>query len=186
MLCSGTVKLWTSSSNGKTIITRIAHSGEVLGLNSTISDRPYGVSAEMMEPGQASFIPRPSLLQLMRDHSEVAVSVGEQLSAVYFTAHDEVRTLGLTTHPAERLAKLLLSWTTDAPRNGGGMDSPPVKLSLNHEEIGQTIGVTRQTVTRLLSEFKRREMLQLRKSNLCIQDRPALENISGLTFEVLL
>ena len=66
------------------------------------------------------------------------------------------------------------------------LDSPPVKLSLNHEEIGQTIGVTRQTVTRLLSEFKRREMLQLRKSNLCIQDRPALENISGLTFEVLL
>lgn len=186
MLCSGTVKLWTSSSNGKTIITRIAHSGEVLGLNSTISDRPYGVSAEMMEPGQASFIPRPSLLQLMRDHSEVAVSVGEQLSAVYFTAHDEVRTLGLTTHPAERLAKLLLSWTTDAPRNGGGMDSPPVKLSLNHEEIGQTIGTTRQTVTRLLSDFRERQMLQLRKSVLCIQDRPALEKISGLTFEVLL
>jgi len=140
----------------------------------------------MMEPGQANFIPRASLLQLMRDHSEVAVGVSEQLSAVYYTAHDEVRTLGLTTHPAERLAKLLLSWTTNARQNDGGNDSLPVKLTLNHEEIGQTIGATRQTVTRLLSEFRRRQMLQLRKSVLCIQDRPALEKISGLTFEALL
>ena len=186
VLCAGTAKLWTSSSNGRTIITRIARSGEVLGLNATISGRPYGVSAEMMEPGEANFIPRTSLLQLMRDHSEVAVGVGEQLSAVYYTAHDEVRTLGLTTHPAERLAKLFLSWTTNARQNDGGDDSLPVTLALNHEEIGQTIGVTRQTVTRLLSEFRKREMLQFRKSVLCIQDRPALEKISGLTFEALL
>jgi len=174
VLCTGTAKLWTSSTSGTTIITRIAHSGDVLGLNAAVSGRPYGVSAEMMEPGQVNFIARDSLLQLMKDHCEVAVAVGEQLSAVYFTAHDEVRTLGLTTDPAERLAKLLLSWTT----NDGGDDSVPVKLTLNHEEIGQTIGVTRQTVTRLLSEFRERQMLQLRKSVLCIQDRPALEKIA--------
>jgi len=172
------VKLWTSSSNGRSIITRIARSGEVLGLNAAISGRGYGVSAEMMEPGQANFIPRASLLQLMRDHSEVAVGVGEQLSAIYYTAHDEVRTLGLTTNPAERLAKLLLSWTTDATHTIEGADPPPVRLTLNHEEIGETIGVTRQTVTRLLSEFRKRQMLQLRKSVLCIQDRPALEKIA--------
>ena len=186
VLCTGTVKLWTSSSNGRTIITRIARSGEVLGLNATVSGRSYGVSAEMMEPGQANFIPRASLLQLMTDHSEVAVAAGEQLSAVYYTAHEEVLTLGLTTHPAERLAKLLLAWTTNARQNHKGDDSPPVTLALNHEEIGQTIGVTRQTVTRLLSEFRRRELLQLRKSVLCIQDRPALERISALTFDFLL
>ena len=186
VLCAGTAKLSTSSSSGRTIITRIARSGEVLGLNAAVSGRCYSVSAEMMESGQANFIPRAALLQMMRDHSEVAVGVGELLSAVYYTAHDEVRALGLTTHPAERLAKLLLSWTTSVRQNNGSDDSPSVRLNLNHEEIGQTIGVTRQTVTRLLSEFRRREMLQLRKSVLCIQDQPALEKISGLTFETLL
>jgi len=186
ILCAGSAKLWISSSNGRTIITRIARSGEVLGLNAVISGRPYGVSAEMMEPGQANFIPCESLLELMKDHSEVAVRIAEQLSAIYYTAHDEVRTLGLTTHPAERLAKLLLSWTTNARQENGGDDSLPVKLTLNHEEIGQTIGATRQTVTRVLSEFRRRQMLQLTKSVLCIQDRPALEKVSGLGFEALL
>ncbi len=68
--------------------------------------------------------------------------------------------MGLSTHPAERLAKLLLAWTTNAKQDQKIDDSPPVTLALNHEEIGQTIGVTRQTVTRLLSEFRRREVLQ--------------------------
>ena len=180
VLCTGTAKLWTSSAKGKTIITRIAHSGDILGLNAVISACPYGVSAEMTEPGQANFIFRDPLLQLMRDHSEVAVGVGEQLSAVYYTAHEEVRTLGLTTHPAERLAKLLLSWTTNARESNGGDDSRPVKLTLNQEKIGETIGVTSQTVTRLLSEFSKRQILQLRKSVLWIQDRPALEKINQL------
>jgi CRP/FNR family transcriptional regulator, cyclic AMP receptor protein len=183
VLCAGTAKLSTSSSSGRTIITRIGRSGEVLGLNAAISGRCYSVSAEMMESGQANFIARDSLLHLMRDHNDVAVGVGEQLSAVYYTAHEEVRTLGLTTDPAQRLAKLLLAWTTSARQNDGGDDSLPVTLALNHEEIGQTIGVTRQTVTRLLSEFRKREMLQFRKSVLCIQDRPALEKISGPMFE---
>jgi CRP/FNR family transcriptional regulator, cyclic AMP receptor protein len=186
ILCAGSAKLWTSSSNGRTIITRIARSGEVLGLNAAISRRPYGVSAEMMEPGQANFIPCQSLLGLMKDHSEVAVRIAEQLSAVYYTAHDEIRTLGLTTRPAERLARLLLSWTSNAQPKDGGNDSLPVKLTLNHEEIGQTIGATRQTVTRVFSEFRKRQVLELRESVLCIQDRPALEKVSGLTFETLL
>ena len=178
VLCTGTAKLWTCSSKGKTIITRIARSGEVLGLNAAISGRPYGVSAKMIEAGQANFIPRDALLQLMRHHSEVAVAVAQQLSAVYYAAHDEVRILGLTTDPAERLAKFLLSWTMNVQKDDGGNESLPVKLSLNHEEIGQTIGATRQTVTRMFSEFRRRQMLRLSRSVLRIHDRPALEKIS--------
>jgi hypothetical protein len=81
----------------------------------------------MTEPGQANVIFRDSLLQLMRDHSEVALRAGEQLSAVYYTAHEEVRTLGLTTHQTERLAKLLLSWITKARERSGGDNSRPVK-----------------------------------------------------------
>src|SRR5271165_450631 len=86
VLCAGRVKLSTSSSEGKTIITKISESGDVLGLNATISDRPYEVTAEMIEPGQANFIARDNLLQFLRDNGEVAVRVAEQLSRNYYTA----------------------------------------------------------------------------------------------------
>ena len=64
VLCSGKAKLFTSSTTGKTLITRLAGTGEVVGLNATISNRPYEVTAEMAEPGQANFIARGPLLEL--------------------------------------------------------------------------------------------------------------------------
>src|SRR3954452_4817023 len=83
VLCAGKAKLSTSSREGRIIITKLCEAGDVLGLNSVISSRPYEVTAEMMEPGQANFIPRESLLQFLKDHGEVALRVAEQLSRNY-------------------------------------------------------------------------------------------------------
>jgi CRP/FNR family cyclic AMP-dependent transcriptional regulator len=174
VLCAGKSKLSTSSREGKTIITKISDAGDVLGLNAVISNRPYEVSAEMMEPGQANFIPRESLLQFLKDHGEVALRVAEQLSRNYYTAYEEIRTLGLTTSPSEKFAKLLLSWSSKSTQNDG---SSQVKLTLTHEEIAEIIGTTRETVSRLFSDFKKKQLVRLKGSTLVIRNRPALEKI---------
>src|SRR5713226_1663612 len=75
VLCTGRAKLSTSSSDGKTLITQIAESGEVLGLSATVSGKPYEVTAEMMEPGQANFIERDAFLSFLREHGEAALRV---------------------------------------------------------------------------------------------------------------
>src|ERR1700727_3955498 len=80
VLCVGKVKLSTSSREGKTIITKISDSGDILGLNAVMSNRPYELTAEMMEPGQANFIPRDSFLQMLKDFPDVAMRVAQQLS----------------------------------------------------------------------------------------------------------
>jgi CRP/FNR family transcriptional regulator len=175
LLCAGKAKLSTSSREGKTIITKLSESGDVLGLNAVISNRPYEVTAEMMEPGQANFIPRESLLQFLKDHGEVALRVAEQLSRNYYTAYEEIRTLGLATSPSEKFAKLLLSWTPKSANSDG--NGSQVKLTLTHEEIAEIIGTTRETVSRLFSEFKKKQLLQLKGSTLVIRNRPALEKI---------
>ncbi len=170
VLCTGKAKLSTSSSEGKTVITKISEAGDVLGLSATISNRPYEVTAEMIEPGQANFITRDALLQFMREYGEVAVRVAEQLSRNYYTAYEGIRTLGLTNSPAERFAKLLLGWS-NAPGNG---DPLHVKLTLTHEEIAEIIGTTRETVSRLFSQFKRKQIVQLKGATLTIRNKPAL------------
>ena len=174
VLCVGRAKLSTSSREGKTIITKISEPGDVLGLNATISSRPYEVTAEMLEPGQANFIARDALLQFLREHGEVALRVAEQLSRNYYTAYEEIRTLGLTNSPAEKLAKLLLSWNAGAEHTNGPAQ---VKLTLTHEEIAAMIGTTRETVSRLFSGFKRKKLLELKGSTLIIRNKPALEKM---------
>jgi CRP/FNR family transcriptional regulator, cyclic AMP receptor protein len=174
VLCAGKVKLSTSSREGKTIITKLSGPGDVLGLNATISNRPYEVTAEMVEPGQANFIARDAFLQFLREHGDVAVRVAEQLSRNYYTAYEEIRTLGLTSSPSEKFAKLLLSWSSerDAANNGS-----QVRLTLTHEEIAEMIGTTRETVSRLFSEFKKKQLLQVKGAILTIRNKPALERM---------
>ena len=174
VLCAGKTKLSTSSREGKTIITKISDSGDVLGLNAVISNRPYEVTAEMMEPGQANFIPRDSFLQFLKEQGEVALRVAEQLSRNYYTAYEEIRTLGLATSPSEKFAKLLLSWTTKSAQDDG---SAQVKLTLTHEEVAEIIGTTRETVSRLFSEFKKKQLMQMKGATLVIRSRMALEKI---------
>jgi CRP/FNR family transcriptional regulator len=133
----------------------------VLGLNATVSNQPYEVTAEMLEAVQTNFIARDSFLQFLREHGEVAVRVPEQLSRNYYTAYEEIRTLGLTSSPAEKFAKLLLSWSADSNDASNGS---PIRLTLTHEEIAAMIGTTRETVSRLFSDFKKKELVQLKGS----------------------
>jgi CRP/FNR family cyclic AMP-dependent transcriptional regulator len=174
VLCSGKVKLSTTSREGKTIITKISEPGDVLGLNAVVSGLPYEVTAEMMEPGQANFVPREGLLQMLKEYSEVAVKIAQQLSRNYYTAYEEIRTLGLAASPSEKFAKLLLSWSTKPTSDDA---SSQVKLTLTHEEIGEIIGTTRETVSRLFSEFRRKQLVQLKGATLVIRSRMALERI---------
>ncbi len=171
VLCTGKAKLSTSSSEGKTIITKISEPGDVLGLNATISNHPYEVTAEMIEPGQANFITRDALLQFLREYGEVALRVAEQLSRNYYTAYEEIRTLGLASSPAEKFAKLLLSWES---KKAGANGTFQIKLT---QEIAEMIGTTRETVSRLFSDFKKKQLLQLKGSTLIVRNKPALEKM---------
>jgi len=173
VLCAGKAKLSTTSSEGKTLITKISSGGDVLGLNAAISNCPYEVTAEMIEPGQANFIPRDALLQFLKEHGEVALRVAEQLSRNYYTAYEEIRTLGLSNSPTEKFAKLLLSWYPENNPNGQAR----VKMTLTHEEIGEMIGTTRETVSRLFSDFKKKRLLQVNGATLVLGNRAALQKL---------
>ena len=174
VLCTGKAKLSTSSTEGKTLITKISDAGDVLGLNATISNHPYEVTAEMIEPGQANFIPRDALLRFLREHGEVALRVAEQLSRNYYTAYEEIRTLGLTSSPAEKLAKLFLSWHEEQNKSNG---QATIRMTLTHEEIAEMIGTTRETVSRLFSDFKKKQLVQVKGSTLTLRNKAALEKL---------
>ena len=174
VLCAGNAKLSNSSSEVKTIIIKVSEPGDVLGLNATISGRPYEVTAEMIEPGQANFISRDALLHFLREHGEVALRVAEQLSRNYYSAYEEIRTLGLTSSPAEKLTKLLLSWTARAEQTTSPIK---VRLTLTHAEIAEMIGSTRETVSRLFSDFKKKQWVELKGSTLIIRNKSALAKL---------
>jgi CRP/FNR family transcriptional regulator, cyclic AMP receptor protein len=176
VLCGGDVKLSISSSGGKTLILRIAKPGEILGLMATMSGGPYEVTAETLHPCQVSFVRRDDFLRFVGKHPEAYQGVVRQLSSNYSGTCKQLRTVGLSTSAPEKLARLLLEWSTETK---DVKRSTQVKMPLTHEELAEFIGTTRETVTRTLSDFKGRRLVSLQGSTLMICDRPALESIGG-------
>lgn len=174
ILCAGHVKLSTSSADGKTLILRISEPGDLLGLPATISGRVYEVTAEVIEPTQANFISRSDFLNFLREHGEAALRVAQELSETYQSAFAEMRTIGLSHSAGEKLARFILDWSANHESDNG---SVKFKLTLTHEEIAQMIGASRETVTRLFADFKKKNLLQIKGSNLTIKNKSALEKL---------
>lgn len=173
MVCQGRVKLTASSSEGKMIILKIAEAGDVLGLSSSILGTPYEVSAETLEPSQINFVKREDFLRFMANSDKVALRTAEALSKKYHDSQREIRVLGLAQSATERLASLLLSWCDDkSEQTSKGIR---FKVLLTHGEIAQMIGTTRETITRLLSDFRKRGILEIKGSSFFIPDRSRLE-----------
>jgi CRP/FNR family transcriptional regulator, cyclic AMP receptor protein len=176
VLCKGRVKLSICSTDGKTLILKIAEGGEVLGLSASVSGKPYELTAETIDPCQINFVKREDFLRFLKEQPDACMRVAEQLSEKYNSACREIRSLGLSHSAAEKLAKLLLEWTT---KNGEGTKQEPrIKLALTHEEIAQMIGTSRETVTRLFAEMKKRQIVQSKGSTLVIRNKVALKALA--------
>jgi CRP/FNR family cyclic AMP-dependent transcriptional regulator len=178
ILCSGRAKLTTSSTEGKTLIVKIAEAGEVLGVSATILGKTYEVSAETLEPSQLNFIKRDDFLRYLESNAEACMHTAQQLSEKYHAAQHEIRSLGLSQTTGEKLAKMLLDWC-DA-RGEVTPQGTRLKVLLTHEEIAQMIGTTRETVTRLLSDLKRRKIVDVRGSTFVVLKRGDLEKMVSI------
>lgn len=176
ILCRGQVKLQTANSDGRTLILKIAHPGEELGLNSVISGRPYELTAEVLQPAELAFLPRADFLRFISEHGDACLVFASHLSRDCQAADDLLRSIGLCQSASVRLARFLLERSSNRPAGDGVAQ---VKLTLTHEEIGQLIGTSRETVTRTLSELKRHQTIELNRSTLVLRNRPALESLAA-------
>ena len=174
VLCAGQVKLSISSSSGKTLILRIAQPGEILGLMGALSDSPCEVTAETVRPSQVAFIRRGDFLRFASKHPEVYQGVVRQLNSLYSGACEQLRTVALSASAPEKLARLLLDWSSNGTETAEGTQ---IRVPLTHEEMAEFIGATRETVTRTLSQFKHRHLVELHGSTMTISNRAALEAI---------
>jgi CRP/FNR family transcriptional regulator, cyclic AMP receptor protein len=177
IVVSGEVKLSINSSEGKRLILSIAKAGDVLGLSSVLSALPSEMTAEVLYPSRIAIIERDQFIAFMGRHPEVYQVVTQELSLQYKVACEQLRTVALSGSAPEKLARLLLEWSDNGQKTEGGTR---FRFSLTHEEIGEFIGASRETVTRTLSTFKSRRLVAFHGSILEIPSRVALEHLAGV------
>ena len=100
------------------------------------------------------------------------------MSREFQDTYREIHELVLTRSSSGKLARLLLSLV-------GGRDGEArevrIQTPATHEEMAQRIGASRETVTPLLSELKKKELIRLDGSTLVITNRYALQTMAMCT-----
>jgi CRP/FNR family transcriptional regulator len=155
----------------------MAQPGEVLGLSAVITGESYEFSAETSGPCQVNFVERQALLRLMERHGELGLNSAQTLSREFQSVFRDIHELVLARSSAGKLARLILSWTPIKECLNAA--EPKIRSCMTHEEMAQMIGASRETVTRLLNELKKKELIRLEGSTLVIRNRTALEAMAA-------
>jgi CRP/FNR family transcriptional regulator, cyclic AMP receptor protein len=182
ILCEGRIKLSVTSKEGRTLILRVVNPGEVLGLMAVMGGLPHEVTAETLRPSQVAFVRKEDFLNFIRNHPDFYTNVLRHILSWYQHVGGQLRILGLSSTTPMKLARVLLNWSAE----NGQAEKPcsQIEMPLTHEEIGEFIGATRETVTRAFGDFKDRRLISMRGASVTIHDRQALEEVAGVRPQV--
>jgi CRP/FNR family transcriptional regulator, cyclic AMP receptor protein len=173
-LCEGRANIVTANAEGKTLVLRVALPGDVLGLNSVLTGTPHTATLETSQPCRFAFIAREDFLRFIKEHSDACLYFAQRLGQDCHSAYDLARSMASPV--SRRLARFLVSCCGNGCVEEGIVR---VKPFLTHESIAQRIGCSRETVSRLLSNFRRRGIAELVGTTLLVHDRTTLESLSA-------
>ncbi len=178
VLGEGRAKLSITSAEGKQLIVRIARPGDMLGLHATLAGHSYEGTAEAIAPCRVDFVTGQDLLELLDRQKSSGLLLAIAISKEFAEFAEQARILLLSVSAAEKLAGLLLAWgdTFGKPAPFG----IHLQTQLTHEELGQMIGASRETVTRSLNALKRRQVIRATNGDLWIRNRAALAAVAKM------
>lgn len=148
---SGRIKLTKTTEDGKGLILSILQQGDLLGEINGSCDSYYSYSAEVIEPAEIGFIPQKDLELLIYQDAKLALSFIRWTDAKQKIMQSKLRDLllfGKSGALASTLIRMANRFGVRCP------DGIRIELSLNHTEIAELIGSTRENVNRMLNSLK--------------------------------
>lgn len=160
---------------GRESILWFCGQGEVFGLAEAIHGRPRDVCARAAVDSEIVVIDASRFVSFVLEHKDIGRRVLETLA-------ERVRTLrrALVDATTSDVASRVINVLCHAGRQHGAAEGDAVRITipLTHREIAQMIGASRQTVTAILGDLRRRELIRIEGRRLYLLDPDALEALS--------
>ena len=165
LIQSGRVKLSCTSRDDRTLLLKVAVPGDILGLSAVVSRSRYEVTARTIAPTILRGVLEEPFRLFLATHVEASLLAAQTLSEAYRVAFADVRRLALSGSSAARLAGVLLEWGT---AESIGKPEMRLTMALSHEDLGNLVGCSRETVTRTLGEFRRQKLIAIHGASIRI------------------
>jgi CRP/FNR family transcriptional regulator len=167
LVLKGRVKIYQVAENGKEIILDVVGKGGIAGDMAIVEDGERTACAQAIEETVAVSITWEDFRHLMQQSPHLGFAMAELMARRLATMHRAF--LNIVSKPVSaRLADFLLN------RQEGGL----IRLGLTHQELAQTIGTSRETVTALLGRFVTMGALTAADDGFRITDEDLLDDIA--------
>ncbi len=166
-LRKGLVKLIKMLPNGRAQIVRVIREGELFGFDGFAGEN-YNHTAIPLTEIEVCRLPLNELLELKRQHPEIENAMMKRWVQHLREAEDMMVELG-AKKAAERLASFLIRWCAS-----GSTPNAWIELPLSRGEMGELLGLTIETVSRFLSEWKRQGFITEQRGAIQIRQVEAL------------
>jgi CRP/FNR family transcriptional regulator len=165
---SGLIKLKVDLPNGGQRIVRLLHPGDVVGMETLVGER-YHHTAIALRDTDVCRIPREVVMRLDQTNPGVHQALLQRWQRSVDQADHFI--VALSTGPAEaRMARLLITL--------GCSGKHPETLP-SREDMGALLGITTETASRIMAEFKRRGLVHADKGNDMVCDHSGLTQLAN-------
>jgi CRP/FNR family transcriptional regulator, cyclic AMP receptor protein len=176
---SGTVKISSSSPDGRNAILNLIGPGEIFGEIAVLDGAPRSADATANTNCELYIIDRRDFLPFVRSQPALAMKFIELLCARLRWTSQQVEQVILQNLPG-RLASALLGLTEERK-----FDSGSGTLAITQQEISEMVGMTRESINKQLRAWAARGWVRLEHGAIVVLDIDALRELaeSGLEGE---
>lgn len=142
----GVIAILFSTSDGRELVINEMRPGECFGELALILDEPRSAGALAREDSQVVWIPREAFIAQMEAEPKLVRNLLETIASRLVNSGERESALAFLHAPA-RIAQFLIQRAEEEE----GQDD---LVTLSQEEVAQHIGVTRQTVAKILGDWR--------------------------------
>jgi len=169
-VCAGSVRISVPSEQGQDAIFNVIPSGGLFGEIALLDGGPRTADAVTIENSELMVIDRRDFIPLMRDNPDVAMKLIELVCARLRRTSEQVEDIMFLALPG-RLAKALLHFHSQP---GAG---PSRAIRVTQRDLSQMIGVSRESVNKLLRDWQRRGWIKLQRGGLIVVSHKAVGDL---------
>lgn len=169
---SGRVKIFRTYEDGKEHIVHILGDGEVFGEATLFSRIPYPASATVYEDSLIGIIRNSDMERLVSGNSELALKIIRIFAKKLLFAQDKIRDLAFND-VFSRTASQILKLSVDYGRETE--EGILLDLQLSRQELAEMVGTTRETISRVISRFRKERSISEKKEHLIILNEARLK-----------
>ena len=173
----GKVKKYKSDKDGREQIFYVCKSGELLGYHALLSEENYTDSSCTLEEATISFIPKDDFLQAIRSSALLSNRLLKCMSHEFGVLVNGITIFAQKT-VRERLALSLLILRNKYKKED--QEGKPVELTLSREDLAKMVGTARETLTRLLHDFKEEDLIETHGRKIILKKPLVLSKIADL------